>query len=116
VTSGSYDNTSAVIQITVTNCDVFKSANINNNNMDSSLDTTPLVAYAIRNIEILIKGDVSGGAVATLYDMAGRVVRTKILEEGSTNSLPTPGIKTAIYILHVNDHGKMQTFKIPVRE
>jgi len=80
------------------------------------VEATPLIAYAIRNTEIRIKGTVNSGAVATLYDMVGRVVRTKILEDGSTNSLPTPGIKSAIYILSVNDHGKIQTFKIPVRD
>ena len=75
-----------------------------------------LVAYAIRNIEIRIKGEVSRGAVATLYDMSGRVVRIETLEEGILNVMPTPGLKTAIYVLSVNDHGKIQTFKIPVRE
>ena len=75
-----------------------------------------LVAYAIRNIEIRIKGEVSRGAVATLYDMSGRVVRIATLEEGILNVMPTPGLKTAIYVLSVNDHGKVQIFKIPVRE
>jgi len=75
-----------------------------------------LTAYAVRNIEIRIKGEVSRGAVATLYDMGGRVVRIETLEGGDLNVVPTPGIKTAIYVLSVNDHGKVQTFKIPVRE
>jgi hypothetical protein len=44
------------------------------------------------------------------------MVFNKMLEEGEENTLPTPGIKTGIYILQVNDHGKVQTFKIPVRE
>ncbi len=75
-----------------------------------------LIAYAIRNIEIRIKGEVSRGAIATLYDMSGRVIRIATLEESSLNVMPTPGLKTAIYVLSVNDHGKIQTFKIPVRE
>ncbi len=75
-----------------------------------------LVAYAIRNIEIRIKGEVSRGAVATLYDMSGRIVRITTLEESILNVMPTPELKTAIYVLSVNDHGKVQTFKIPVRE
>jgi uncharacterized protein YjdB len=75
-----------------------------------------LIAYPVRNIEIRIKGEVSGGAIATLYDMSGRVVRIETLEEGDLNVMSTPGIKTAIYVLLVNDHGKIQTFKIPVRE
>ena len=75
-----------------------------------------LSAYAVRNIEIRIKGQVSNQAVATLYDVQGRVILVKTLEEGSLNVVHTPNIKTAIYMLSVNDKGKLQRFKIPVNE
>ena len=69
-----------------------------------------------RNIEIRIKGQVSNQAVATLYDVQGRVILVKTLEEGNLNVVHTPNIKTAIYMLSVNDKGKLQRFKIPVNE
>ena len=75
-----------------------------------------LSAYAVRNIEIRIKGQVSNQAVATLYDVQGRVILVKTLEEGNLNVVRTPNIKTAIYMLSVNDKGKLQRFKIPVKE
>jgi hypothetical protein len=75
-----------------------------------------LSAYAIRNIEIRVKGSVSKQAVATLYDIQGRAVVVKNLEEGSMNIIPTPNIKTGIYMLYVKDNEKVQAFKIPVKE
>jgi hypothetical protein len=75
-----------------------------------------IIAFAIRNTEIRIKGRVSNQAVATLYDVQGKVVFVKTLEEGNLNIVPTPNIKTAIYVLSVNDNGKLHRFKIPVNE
>jgi len=75
-----------------------------------------LFAYSIRNTEIRINGNLSNHAVATLYDVQGRVVVIKNLEEGSINSIATPNIKTGIYMLYVKDNNKVQGFKIPVRE
>ncbi|MBL7967500.1 MAG: T9SS type A sorting domain-containing protein [Prolixibacteraceae bacterium] len=75
-----------------------------------------LTAYAIRNVEIRIKGQVSNQAIATLYDIQGRVIVVKNLEEGSLNTIQTPNLKTAIYLLIVNDNGKLQNIKIPVKE
>ena len=75
-----------------------------------------LSAYAVRNTEIRVKGQVSNQAVATLYDVQGRVIVVKNLEEGSLNMIPTPNIKTGIYMLYVKDNNKVQAFKIPVKE
>jgi len=75
-----------------------------------------LSAYSIRNTEILVKGTVSNQAIATLYDIQGRIVLVKNLEEGSMNIIPTPNIKTGIYMLFVKDNNKIQGFKIPVKE
>jgi len=75
-----------------------------------------LSAYAIRNIEIKVKGQVTNKAIATLYDIQGRVILSKNLEEGTINTIATPNIKTAIYLLIVHDNGKTQSFKIPVKE
>ncbi|MEO8416917.1 MAG: T9SS type A sorting domain-containing protein, partial [Ginsengibacter sp.] len=118
-TSGGFSNTSIVIQLTVGVCTppfalgptgVIKSPDISSN------ENAKLNAYAIRNIEIRIKGNVGSGARAILYDMVGRIVLVRKLQKGNFNIIPTPGIKTAVYILSVIDHGKRQTFKIPLYE
>jgi hypothetical protein len=75
-----------------------------------------LSAYAIRNVEIRVKGNVTNQAVASLYDVQGRLILTKRLEAGSLNVIKTPNIKTAIYMLFVKDNDKIQGFKIPVNE
>jgi hypothetical protein len=75
-----------------------------------------LSAYAVRNVEIRVKGKVSKQAIATLYDLQGRTVLVKTLEEGSLNIIQTPNIKTAVYMLSIQDNGKTASFKIPVNE
>lgn len=75
-----------------------------------------LSAYAIKNTEIRVKGNVSNQAVATLYDIQGRVVVVKRMEEGSMNIIPTPNIRSGIYMLSVKDNNKVQGFKILVKE
>ncbi|HLN75328.1 MAG TPA: T9SS type A sorting domain-containing protein [Prolixibacteraceae bacterium] len=75
-----------------------------------------LSAYAVRNTEIRLKGTVSSQAVATLYDVLGKAVLVKNLEEGSLNIIPTPNLHTGIYLLSVKDNGRVQGFKIPVSE
>ena len=87
-----------------------------NKGLDKETLAAGLTAYAYRNIEIRVSGAVSKNAVATLYDVHGRIVLVKILEEGNLNIIPTPNIKTGIYMLSVNDKGKSNGFKILVRE
>jgi hypothetical protein len=82
---------------------------------ESELAVSILSAYAFQNIEIRIIGDVKRGALATLYDLQGRVVEVKKLEEGNYNTLRIPD-NTGIYILRVIDQGKMQTIKIFVKD
>jgi len=85
--------------------------------LNVSQDTaSKLSAYAIRNVEIKLKGQVSQQAIATLYDIQGKVVVVKTLEEGNLNSIPTPNIRTGIYMLFVKDNGRTQSIKIPVNE
>jgi hypothetical protein len=75
-----------------------------------------IIAFAIRNTEIRIEGRLSNQSVATLYDVQGKVILVKTLEEGNLNIVHTPNIKTAIYMLTVNDNGKQHRFKIHVNE
>jgi hypothetical protein len=75
-----------------------------------------LSAYAIRNVEIRVKGEVSAQAVATVYDVTGRLVLNKTLEAGSLNILRTPGFRSGAYMLFVKDGDKVQGFKVMLRE
>lgn len=75
-----------------------------------------LSAYAIRNVEIRVKGEVSSQAVATLYDATGRLVLNRTLEAGSLNILRTPGFRSGAYMLFVKDGDKAQGFKVMLRE
>jgi hypothetical protein len=79
-------------------------------------NSDPLIAFVVSKNEILIKGQVSNQAIATLYDIQGRVILVNYLEEGSMNVIRTPNIRTGIYMLYVKDNEKTKGFKIPVRE
>jgi hypothetical protein len=92
-----------------------------NPNQSTGLGTTEtkednLSAYAIRNNEIQINGTVSKQAIATIYDIQGRVVLVKNLEESSMNTISTSNIKGGIYLLCVKDRGQMHSFRIPVKD
>jgi hypothetical protein len=75
-----------------------------------------LSAFAIRNVEMILKGDVSDMAVASLYDIMGRLILIKKLDAGNRNAIQLPMIKTGIYMLYVKDMGKVLGFKVPVKE
>jgi hypothetical protein len=64
-----------------------------------------LNAYAIGNTEIRVVGEVSGKAVATLYDVLGKPVTIQKLNEGILNVIPLTNIKPGVYILSVEDNG-----------
>jgi hypothetical protein len=84
--------------------------------LDTETMAEKLSAYAIRNTEMIVRGEVSSQAVASVYDVQGRLVLTKKLDAGNRNSLRLPMIKTGIYMLYVKDNGKVQGFKVPVKE
>jgi hypothetical protein len=69
-------------------------------------------AYSTRNMEIRLDGQVSKAAVATLYDLQGRVVMVQKLSEGSSNRINTKNLGQAIYLLKVKDNQKIQSFKL----
>jgi len=87
-----------------------------NSNINLLNSEKVLNAYAISHIEIRIVGEVSNNAVATLYDILGRVVLTINLTEGSLNVVPTTNIKMGAYILSVKDASKLQQFKLVIME
>jgi hypothetical protein len=75
-----------------------------------------LKAFAVRNIEIRITGEVTPNAVASLYDTNGKLILTRKLDEGSLNVIPTPGCRSGMYVLKVNDKGTVKGFKMMMRE
>ena len=75
-----------------------------------------LNAYVFENMEIHIRGTVTGQAVATLFDALGRVVLTNKLNEGDFNSIPIPGMSSGIYVLKVVDQGVMHPFKLLIKQ
>ncbi len=82
--------------------------------LENQLPSGNLKVSTVRNIELRITGEVSGHAVATLYDMPGRVVLVKNLEAGFLNVIDLPTFKNGIYLLKVNDNGCEQTFKLAI--
>lgn len=84
--------------------------------LETDLSNDKLSAYGIRNVEIRVNGNVSKQAVAKLYNIQGRAILVKNLEEGSLNLIKTPNIKTGVYLLFVKDNGKSQSFKIYIKE
>jgi len=91
-----------------------------NESIPTGINTTDrmstLIAYSIGNTEITLKGQVSEAAIATLYDIQGKVIVIKQLEAGDMNVIPTPYIKTGVYLLWVKDQTRIQTLKVPVKE
>jgi len=74
-----------------------------------------LNAYATSS-EIRIVGQVGNSAVATLYDIQGKIVLTKNLDQGSLDVIPIPIIQNGVYMLFVKDGSRSQGFKILVRQ
>jgi hypothetical protein len=75
-----------------------------------------LKAFAVRNVEIRITGEVTANAVASLYDTNGKLILVKKLDEGSLNVIPTPGFRSGMYVLKVNDKGTVKGFKLMMKE
>jgi hypothetical protein len=75
-----------------------------------------LNAFEFQNSEIHITGTVTAQAVATLYDVLGRVVLSNKLNEGDQNIIPTPNMSSGIYLLRVVDKGVMHAFKLRITQ
>ena len=83
--------------------------------IEDELNTNPINAYMMRN-EIIIDGKVSSNAIATLYDLQGRLVLSRNLEQGLRNRIMSQGLKTGVYLLQIVDNGQRVSFKLPVVE
>ena len=78
--------------------------------------TGRLNAYARGNQEIRVVGEVSADAMATLYNGLGQVVLTKKLGAGTLNIIGLPNLANGLYVLNIDEGGKVQTIKVMVRE
>jgi len=78
--------------------------------------TGKLNAYFSSDNEIRIIGEVSSKAIATLYDAQGKTILIQKLQESNLNVIPTSNIKTGIYMLSVRDTGKLQSFKLFIKQ
>lgn len=85
-------------------------------NSDKKSFDSLLSAYLLKDHKLKINGDVSDQAIATLYDIQGRVIIIKNLEEGNGNIIDIPNLITGIYVLLIKDNGKVNSFKIPIKE
>ena len=66
----------------------------------------------VYNGSIIISGEVSGHAVAEIYDFSGKMIYSKNLDEGSLNTI-TPGqVKSGVYIVKVKDKSGITTCKV----
>ena len=84
--------------------------------LDDQVLSGKLTAYAVRNVEIHVIGEVGDGAVATLVNGLGQVVLTKKLGTGNLNIIGLPNLSSGIYLLNINDKGTPQTIKIMIRK
>ncbi|MEI6142280.1 MAG: T9SS type A sorting domain-containing protein, partial [Mariniphaga sp.] len=84
--------------------------------LDDQILPGKLTAYAVRNVEIRVIGEVGDGAVATLFNGLGKVVLTKKLESGNLNIIGLPNLSSGVYMLNINNKGTAQTIKVMVRK
>jgi len=70
-----------------------------------------LKAYAVKG-SIIIEGEVSDQAIATLYDLQGLKVLAHSLQKGSLNTLSCPDLMNGIYLLTIQQDGETVTKKL----
>ena len=70
-----------------------------------------LKAYTF-NGAIIIEGEVSDQAIATLYDLQGLKVLVHSLQKGSLNILSCPDLMNGIYLLTIQQDGEIVTRKL----
>jgi len=70
-----------------------------------------LKAYTV-NGAIIIEGEVSDQAIATLYDLQGLKVLVHSLQKGSLNILSCPDLINGIYLLTIQQDGEIVTRKL----
>ena len=84
--------------------------------LDDQLLNGKIAAYAVRNVEIRVIGEVGSDAVALLYNGLGKVVLKKKLGAGNLNIIGLPNLNSGVYLLNIRDKGMTQTVKVMVRK
>ena len=75
-----------------------------------------LRAFVIKNSGIRVLGMVTGNTLATVYDIQGRVIVQRRLQNSGDNIIPTPNFGKGIYLLSLTGGSHPQQFKIQVIE
>ena len=65
---------------------------------------------------MIVKGEVSSAAVATVYDINGKLIVSKKMDAGLRNSIRLPMVRSGVYMVFVKDNGKTEGFKVMVKE
>lgn len=82
--------------------------------MDPGERVQEMRAWAVKDQEIRISGQVTSKAKATLYDLQGRAVAVNPLQEGTLNSVPLKGLKQGVYMLRVQDESRARVLKVTI--
>ncbi len=76
-----------------------------------SQESGSLKAY-MGNGTIVIEGEVSGRAIATLYNLQGQILRVNTLQKGLLNVLPDDGLPQGAYFITIQQYGQKVTCKL----
>ncbi|MCE1199522.1 MAG: hypothetical protein LWW85_11185, partial [Marinilabiliales bacterium] len=71
-----------------------------------------LSAFISNDHEIKILGEVSSEATASLYDILGRKIYSKRLNQATENVINEVALQGKVFILHVNDGKQLTTIKL----
>lgn len=67
---------------------------------------------SLHNIELQILGNVGNNALARLYDMQGRILLSKNIENPDLNIIKISNIRQGIYLLRINYNSKVTCLKV----
>jgi len=70
-----------------------------------------LKAYTV-NGKIIIEGEISDQAIATLYDLQGLIVLVHQLQKGTFNTLLCSELMNGVYLLTIQQNGETMTRKL----
>ena len=85
--------------------------NLTTGKSEITTEINNLKAY-ITNGTIIIEGEVTDQAIATLYNLQGQKVRVVSLQKGSMNTLSCPELMNGIYMLTIQQNGEIVTRKL----
>jgi hypothetical protein len=84
--------------------------------LDDDAFDNQLTAYAFKNIELRIQGKVNSGAIASLFDLQGRLLIQKQLNDSTDQIIKLNGAYNGVYLLQVKDNNKVKSFKLAIQQ